>query len=341
MNTNSNKANANQNLPKPMTRFFTYMSIMNGKSQNTIDGYKSDLCLFFRFIKMTRESIIINDFKEEFSSIDISDIDAKYIDSITYMEMTDFITFLVNTRNNKEKARARKISSLKSLYLYLQTKEESITNNPTLKLNMPKIEKRKPIYIDESESKNMLMAMNKEDYNYARDYCILTILLNCAIRREEVRKINMTDIRDDQLRIIGKGNKERFVPLTKSCKYAINNWLSVRTIRNIKSKNDKDALFISRNGNRISNQAVGNIVIKYRSGANIDKVRESKLTTHKMRHSSATMIYRHNGDIRSLQRILGHKNILTTQIYTHVNDEDIRKAVNSNPLSDFMVENDI
>lgn len=168
--------------------------------------------------------------------------------------------------------------------------------------------------------------MNKGKKNYYRDYCILTLFLNCGMRLSELCNIKLKDIKGDTITIVGKGDKERTVYLNKECMKAINNYLEDRETL----KTDEGYLFLSNRKSKISPRNVEILVKKHIENAGF---KDKKYTPHKLRHSAATMYFKQGVDIRSIQEILGHENISTTQIYTHVDSEELRKIVNNSPLS--------
>ncbi|MFU0823859.1 tyrosine recombinase XerC [Clostridium sp.] len=315
-------------LPECLNEFLNYLSTIKGKSKNTINGYKYDLSMFFRFVKLYR-GYIKDDI--DFEEIPIDDIDEKLIKKIKLSDLYAFISFTENYRNNGNYARARKVASLKSFFKYLYSKAKIIEENPALELETPKINKRNPIYLSLDESKLLLSCIDGE--NKERDYCIITLFLNCGLRLSELCSIDISKIKTDTLTIIGKGNKERTVYLNTACLKALHTYLPIRLTKNNKlDEKDKDALFISRNNRRINKRSVELLVKKYISKAGLDY---QKYSPHKLRHTAATLMYKYgNVDIRSLQKILGHENVSTTQIYTHVDDETLRQAVSSNPLSE-------
>ena len=312
--------------PECLNDFFNYLSTIKGKSPNTIIGYKADLIMFFRFFKLYKR-IVPSDM--EFEDMDVSDIDKALLRRITLSDLFAFISFTENYRNNGNYARARKVAALKSFFKYIHGKIKLIEENPTLELESPKINKRNPVYLTLDESKSLLSSIagtNKE-----RDYCIITMFLNCGLRLSELCSIDISKIKGDTLTIIGKGNKERTVYLNNMCLKAMNQYLSKRNESSDKII-DKDALFISRNNRRINKRTVELLVKKYIASAGLDY---DKYSPHKLRHTAATLMYKHgNVDIRSLQQILGHESISTTQIYTHVDDERLREAVKLNPLNE-------
>ena len=315
-------------LPESLDDFLNYLNVIKAKSPNTINGYKTDLILFFRFMKKYRK---LSSAKTEISDIEIRDIDSEFIKKITMMDLYAFLAFLENERSNSSYARARKVASLKSFFRFLHTKAKTIQDNPTADLESPKIVKRQPVYLTLDESKDLLNSVDSDNKHQKRDYCILTIFLNCGLRLSELCSINISSIKGDILTIIGKGNKERTVYLNKACIKAISEYMTERGNINVLPSH-RDALFISERKCRINMRTVEKIVKKYIEDAGLDT---DKYSPHKLRHTAATLMYKYgNVDIRSLQMILGHENINTTQIYTHVDDEKLRSAVSSNPLSE-------
>lgn len=313
-------------IPECLNDFLNYLGTIKGKSKNTMDGYKFDLTMFFRFIKLYRGKVPNN---YDFDKIQINDIDDNLIRRIKLSDLFAFISFAENYRKNGTYARARKVATLKSFFKYLQGKAKIIDENPAIELESPKISKRNPIYLTLDESKTLLSSIDGKFRE--RDYCIITLFLNCGLRLSELCGIDISRIKEDTLTVIGKGNKERTIYLNKACLKALDNYLGVRVLDMDKIK-DKDALFISKNYTRINKRSVELMLKKYLITANLDT---DKYTPHKLRHTAATLMYKYgNVDIRSLQKILGHENVSTTQIYTHVDDEKLREAVNSNPLSD-------
>lgn len=315
-------------LPSTLQNFLIYLSTIKGKSPNTVDGYKMDLILFFRFIKRHKGLYPKN---TPISNIAIGDIDKDFIKSINLTDFYAFLSFLENDRKNTSYTRARKVAALKSFFKFLQIKAKILDENPTEELEAPKILKRHPVYLSLEESKELLSSVDYDEKHPKRDFCILTLFLNCGLRLSELCSINISSIKDDTLTIIGKGNKERTVYLNHACIKAISAYMRERNIKDILPQH-KDALFISDHKSRINKSTIQKIIKKYITLAGLDP---EKYSTHKLRHTAATLMYKYgNVDIRSLQMILGHENINTTQIYTHVDDEKLREAVALNPLSD-------
>ena len=289
--------------------------------------------MFLRFIKqhfnMTNE--------EDFKNIKIDDISLDTIKKITLDDIHAFLAFLVKEFNSKATTRARKVSTIRIFFKYLCQHAKLIDKNPALYLETPKLEKRLPKYLSLDDSKKLLNATyNEDNRNYARDYAIITLFLNCGIRLSELVGININDIdfSENKLNVIGKGNKERTIYLNKACMNALSEYLSVRPKQGIKhdKKNSEKALFLSERKTRIGNRTVELIVYKQLKAAGLDV---KKYSVHKLRHTAATLMYQYgNVDIRALQELLGHESIATTEIYTHVSNEQVRNAVESNPLAD-------
>ena len=317
-----------KNLPESLLDFLNYLDTIKGKSKNTISGYEIDLSMFFKFLKVYKGLIVDDDI--EFHDINIKDVDDTLLRSIKLTDLYAFLSYTEKQRNNGTYARARKVAALKSYFKFLQGKAKIISDNPTLDLESPKINKRNPVYLTLDESINLLNSLDPTSINYYRDYCILTLFLNCGMRLSELCGIKIERIKGDTLTIIGKGNKERTVYLNEACLKTINNYLKVRDSSKC-TYEDKDFLFLSSRSKPINKRTVELLVKKHISNSGLN---DDKYTPHKLRHTAATLMYKHgNVDIRSLQSILGHENISTTQIYTHVDNETLREAVNSNPLS--------
>lgn len=311
-------------LPLILEDFLNYTLTIKGKSNNTVKEYFYDLRMFLRFMKI-RYKLVEKDFV--FEEIIISDIDMDFIKKITMQDMHGFISYVDKERYNKNYAKARKVASLRSFFKYLSGTLNLIDANPAEGLESPKIESRHPVYLTLDEAKKFLSVIDgpfKE-----RDYAIMTLFLNCGLRLSELVSIDINRIKEDTLTVIGKGDKERTVYLNAACVKAIDNYVPKRNAIN---DNDLKALFISNKRNRLGAKGIQYLVKKYVEKAELDF---EKFSPHKLRHTAATLMYKYGGvDIRALQDILGHEDISTTQIYTHVDDERLRDAVKSNPLSD-------
>lgn len=311
-------------LPEMISEFLMYLGTIKNKSQNTIKEYYLDLRTFFRFIKIKRGLV---DSNIKFSDIDINDINVDIISSVTISDIYEFMNFTLTERSNSAKTRARKTSTLKTFYKYHTYKSLKLKTDPTQNLEAPKVKKSLPKYLTLEESLELLNAV---DGKYKeRDYCILTLFLNCGLRLSELTSLNINSFKsDNQMIVTGKGNKERIIYLNDACVTAIKDYKKVRPVNGIK---DRNALFLSRQNNRISPKTVQAMVNKYLNKIGLDGAGYS---VHKLRHTAATLMYQHgNVDIRVLQDILGHENLGTTEIYTHLSDSQMQKAANLNPLS--------
>lgn len=274
----------------------------------------------------------------DFQSIDISDIDVKFVSKINSNDLFAYLIWLSREQKLNAASRSRKISSLRSFYKYCCIKKHLFENNPTLELENPKKSKRAPKYLSLEESQELInTAFNAPTKTNERDYCILILFLNCGMRLAELRGIDLSDIRGDILTVIGKGNKERTIYLNKSCIEAIDEWLKVRETYKIKPS-AKDALFISKKGLRLSEDMIQITIKNLMAQSGIDT---KVYSVHKLRHTAATLMYKYGHvDLRSLQTILGHASVSTTQIYTHVDDDLLHQAVESNPLANFVPKED-
>ncbi|WP_415329815.1 tyrosine recombinase XerC [Clostridium perfringens] len=315
--------------PKRVIEFLNYLENVKGKSLNTVKGYSVDLGLFFKFLKVYK-GLENNIELEKIEEVEISDLGDNFIKDITLSDIYAFLAFLEKVRNNSAYARARKVATLKSFFKFLNSKIKLIDENPTVELESPKINKRHPVYLTLDQSITVLNSMDKGNKNYYRDYCILTLFLNCGMRLSELCNIEIEKIKGDTLTIIGKGNKERTVYLNEASIAAIENYLKNRNDSKA-TEEAKKCLFLSSKYRPINKRSVEILVKKHIENAGF---KDQKYTPHKLRHTAATLMYKYgNVDIRSLQNILGHENISTTQIYTHVDDETLREAVKTNPLA--------
>ena len=306
--------------------FLTYNEIIKGKSSKSVEQYYSDLRTFFRYILLVRGKAPQG---IPFNKIDISGADIELVRSVTVSDLYGFMVYCKEELRNNTATRARKTSTLRLFFKYMSVQTHRLDSNPADLLEAPKIKQSLPKYLSLEDSLELLNSVDGE--NERRDYCILTIFLNCGLRLSELCGLNLSDISSDgTMTVTGKGNKERMVYLNDSCKTAIKRYLEVRPHEGLTAES-KNALFISRNHKRISPRTVEHIVTSYIKKAGLDG---KGLSTHKLRHTAATLMYQHGHvDIRMLKDILGHANLGTTQIYTHVSDEQIKAAIDSNPLS--------
>lgn len=320
-----NKENLND-CPEFLKEFIFYMETIKGRSQRTVDGYYVDLRSFIRFL-MIDNGLVSED--TEYKDIHICDASFDLIKNATRNDAMRFLAEFKHNHGNDAKARSRKVSSIRSFYKYLTVSSGKLSENPMLNLETPKLKKSLPKYLTLEQSIELLTHI---ETNFTeRDFCIITLFLNCGMRVSELCSINIQDIKDNRLKLLGKGNKERIVYLNESCLNAIENYLKVLNSGNIIKRVDKDALFLNRFGKRISTRGVEQIVEQCLKKAGLDGL---GISPHKLRHTAATLLYQDAGvDIRVLKDILGHESLATTEIYTHISNKQIEDAAKKSPLS--------
>lgn len=324
--------------PLVLRDFLSYHENIKAQSPRTIHEYYLDLRMFLRFMKLMRSDMPIHTRLDE---IEIKDIDIEFIRQITTSDIFEFLSYLANDRTANPDApvpdygieassRARKLSAIKSFYKYLTVRTKQLTENPVADLEYPKIRKSLPKYLTLEQSSALLNAVSGT--NQVRDYAILMVFLSTGIRRSELVALNLTDVYEDRLRVIGKGNKERFVYFGSSCRKAIDDYL---VERNKKVLTDNRALFGSRDGNRISVTAVHRLVKKALLQAGLDP---EQYSAHKLRHTAATLMLGSGVDVKTVQEVLGHENLNTTQIYTHIESTELKLAAEANPISNLKLD---
>ena len=313
--------------PEYVNSFLDYSAVVLNKSPNSVKEYNYDLNMFLKYmkihLKITKET--------DFSKINIRDFDIQTLKKITTNDINSFLSYLALNQGSRPATRARKISTIRIFFAYLYD-QKLIDDNPALGIKTPKQEKRMPKYLSLDDSKKLLsVTADENDENKERDYAIITLFLNCGLRLSELVGINISniDFSENKLTVIGKGNKERTIYLNEACIKAIQDYLSVRPKEGVKvdSKGSNKALFLSKRKERISNRMVQYIVERELMKAGLDT---SKYSTHKLRHTAATLMYQYG---HALQELLGHESIATTEIYTHVSNEQVRDAVERNPLN--------
>lgn len=315
-----------QTCPPVIRDFLTYNETIKGKSSLSVEGYFLDLQNFFRYILTVRGLV---DKQTPFEKISISPVNLELIKTVTISDLYAYMVFCKNERGNNTATRARKTSTLRIFFRYMCEQTHQLEQNPALLLESPKVKQSLPKHLTLEDSLELLNSV--DGANQKRDYCILTIFLNCGLRLAELCSLNLNDIKPDATMVVtGKGNKERLIYLNDACMMAIKEYLTVRPTEDIVYE-DRNALFISRNHRRISPKTVQHLVKTFLEKAGLNG---QGYSTHKLRHTAATLMYQHGDvDIRVLKDILGHANLGTTQIYTHVSDTQIKNAVDSNPLS--------
>lgn len=300
----------NNEIPKIIENYLNYLTVIQGRAKSTIYAYKLDLILLIDFLKT----------KDKFKDIEV---DERFIRIIDLQDLYSFLAYIKDERQNDSCTRSRKIATLKSFFNYLENKVKIITYNPCRELEVPKKPNKQINYLTLEESEKLLDSIKGN--HRERDLCIITLFLNCGLRLSELCNIKVLDIRNDILVVRGKGEKDRTIYLNEKCIETIEEYLKIR------HKEDNEYLFLSQKKNPLSKRQIQHIVKKSIGDAELDV---HKYTTHKLRHTAATLLYKYgNVDIRTIQKILGHKNIATTTIYTHVDDESVRRAINSNPLN--------
>ena len=327
--------------PRILAEFLSYHETIRAHSRRTVDEYFLDLRNFLRYMKQVRDPALRARPLEE---IDIMDVDLSFVGTITMTDIYGYMTYLSRERpqfhncesSNKGLApssRARKLASIRSFFNYLCNKKHLLAENPCKDIDAPKQMKALPHYLTLNESLSLLASIDGP--HKERDYCIITLFLNCGMRISELIGIDLPDIQEDHLRLLGKGNKVRMVYLNRACLDALEQYLAVR--RPITGK-DRQALFLSDRNQRISRSMVHNLVKKHISTAGLDA---SQYSSHKLRHTAATLMLQNGVDVRSVQEVLGHEHLNTTEIYTHVDNESLRVAAKANPLSNVKIKGKI
>ena len=319
--------------PEYLNAFLDYSITILNKSPNSVKEYNYDIANFLKFMMIHFK---LTD-KKVYDEIDITFFSINDLKKITLDDIHAYISHLAIDNRSKATTRARKVSTIRIFFKYLTQKANLLKINPAQNLETPKLEKRMPKYLSLEDSKKLLAVASHEDNrNAKRDFAITTLFLNCGMRLSELVGININDIdfEECKLTVIGKGNKERTVYLNKACMKALYDYVSSRPPQNLikrDSKNSEKALFLSEQKQRISNRTVQAIIEKELKAAGLDS---KNLSVHKLRHTAATLMYQYGEvDIRALQELLGHQSISTTEIYTHVSNDQVRNAVESNPLA--------
>ncbi len=319
--------------PLILREFLSYHETIKGQSKRTISEYHLDLRMFLRFMKLIKHEM---PYDTDLETISIRDVDLAFIRTITVTDVFDFLSYLANDRVVHESSfteskginsssRARKLSAIKSFFKYLTVHTRQLEQNPVQDMEYPKLRKALPRYLTLEQSAALLRSVDGP--NKTRDFAILMIFLNCGVRRSELVNLNISDIYEDRIRVVGKGNKERIVYMGSSCKAAIDAYLIER---NQIVLTDNRALFGSRDHNRISVSAVHRLVKKHVLEAGLDP---EKLSAHKLRHTAATLMLQNGVDVKTVQEVLGHENLNTTQIYTHIESTELKIASEANPIS--------
>lgn len=315
-----------KNSPVFLNDYLNYLETIKGRSKLTVKEYYYDLNRFLKFIVM-RHNLFGYDLNSNINDVEIKELKKRDIAEIDITDLHAYISFCDEKYKDGVKTKSRKISSIKSFFKYLYNTVEILDKDPSEKLETPKLQKRNPIYLTLNESERLINAVKTEEnkISRARDLSIILIFLTCGLRISELTGINLDSIKDDKLTVIGKGDKERTVFLNDNCIFAINEYLKLRPNSN------ESALFLSSHKKRIVNRTIQKRLKKYISIAGLDP---NLYTPHKLRHTAATLMYKYGEvDIRTIQSVLGHTSVATTQIYTHLDDEDVKNAISKNPIS--------
>ncbi|MFJ5769833.1 tyrosine recombinase XerC [Psychrobacillus sp. NPDC093180] len=311
-------------MPKILKDFLVYLTTIKGKSIRTRKEYEYDIILFLRFLKAIENDI--DPTKTE--DIDLKDLTIEFIREISLEDIYLFLEFCEVQRGNSAATRARKAATIKSFFKYLKGKRRLIEENVADELETPKIGKKKPIYMNQEDAEVFINGIKRNNHYY-RNYAMIMFFLNLGLRVSELCSLNLNSIQDRVLHVIGKGDKERTVFLNNVCIQSLEVYM-LKERKYIQGANSNEALFLSQKGTRLTRQTVAKIVKQINADSGLNK---EKLTPHKLRHTSATIMYKNGADIRSLQHILGHTSVSTTQIYTHVEDKEIQQVIENNPFN--------
>lgn len=314
--------------PYYLEDFLTNIKVIKDRADRTEEAYYIDIRTFLRYLKIKHHDVPSD---TEWTEISISDVPIEYIESFSLNDAYVYLRYLKDVRKNETATRARKSSALKQFYIYLHKKAKLISDNPLNDLELPRIKNKLPKYLSLEDSQKLLQSIDSKFKE--RDYCIILLFLNCGMRLSELVGLDLRDYSKDNqtLRLLGKGNKERIVYLNQSCIEALDNYID--NCRPDETAKDKNALFLSANKTRINKRRVQQIVEENLTRAGLSNM---GITTHKLRHTAATLMYQHGGvDTLVLKDILGHKSIATTEIYTHLSNENLKEAAQANPLANF------
>ncbi len=319
--------------PQVLREFLSYHENIKAQSRKTISEYYLDLRMFLRFILLVKHEM---PYDTALDTISIRSVDLQLLRKVTVNDIYDFLSYLANDRVKHpdsptaeagigSSARARKLSAIKSFFKYLTTRTKQLEENPAKDLEYPKLRKTLPRYLTLEQSRKLLEAV--QGANAERDFAIFMIFLTCGIRISELVGLNFSDVYEDRIRVVGKGNKERIVYLGATCKKALEDYMPIRQKQAL---TDNRALFGSRDHNRISVSAVHRLIKKHLLAAGLD---ERQFSAHKLRHTAATMMLSGGVDLKTVQEVLGHENLNTTQIYTHIENTELQIAAQANPIS--------
>lgn len=316
------------------------MAVIKGRSPNTVNSYYGDLKLFLRFLKQ-KNNLVSDDLT--FEEITINDLSENIVKNVTLYDAMEFLHFMSSERNNSAKARTRRAVAIKQFYKYLTYNKMWFNVSPLDRLELPSLKKTLPKHLTIEQAIKLLESKaSTKNWQDSRDFCIITLFLNCGMRLNELVNLNFNDythtkdIESDNeinsIKVTGKGNKERIIYLNQACVNAYNNYKNDRD--NLVLKNERlkkeNALFLSKQYRRISDRRVQQIIEEALKTTGLDNM---GFSVHKLRHTAATLMYQNGVDVRVLKEVLGHENLDTTQIYTHVANQQLKQAVDKNPLA--------
>ena len=314
--------------PRFLRDFLFYLLTIKGRSKLTVEGYYIDLRTFFRFLHLQRKMCPA---KTPLEEIDISDSTLDLARSVTLSDVYEFLNYTVSEKENNARTRARKVSAIRGLYKYLAYNVHLLDTNPVENLELPAVKNALPVYLTLEQCYDLLNAFDPEDPFYPRDYCMVMLFLNCGMRLSEMSGLNLNSLRDNTLRVLGKGNKERILYLNSACMEAMAGYLAYR--QGLSRNVDREAMFLNNRGERLGQRRIQQIITALLDKAGLG---DMGFSTHKLRHTAATMMYQHGGvDVKMLQEILGHEHLNTTEIYTHVADAQKEKAMSNGPLANY------
>jgi integrase/recombinase XerD len=283
---------------KIIDQFIDHLWLEDGLSKNTLNSYRFDLSIFVSWLAETKKVELLD---------------------VSELEIQEFLAFKFPT--SKSRSISRLLATLRRFFRFL-LRENKIKEDPTLKIQTPKIPKSLPKSLSEDEVEGLLEAPDIKTDVGIRDRSMLELLYACGLRVSELVGIQLTEVilSDGVIRVTGKGSKTRLVPMGEEAVDWIKKYLT-ESRQNILNKQTSKFLFVTNRGGEMTRQAFWYLIKKYALMANIDK----PMSPHILRHAFATHLINHGADLRVVQMLLGHSDISTTQIYTHVARERLKK----------------
>ncbi len=308
--------------------YILHITVTKGLSNRTVEEYYMDIRMFLKYLRMMNDPAYVD--AQNLQCVSIRDMPLSMLKNVRIQTLYEFLFYIKEERENQSKSRRRKTSALKSFFGFMSD-QNYIDHNPTERLELPTPKRSLPKFLTLEQSQKLLQSIDTAFFE--RDYCIITLFLNCGIRLSELINLNINDLMLDEceMRVLGKGNKERMVFLNSACMEALYEYLAVR--KELANETTDKALFLSKRHTRISKRRVQQIVENALSAAGLSGM---GFSTHKLRHTAATLMYQYgNVDALTLKEVLGHASTSTTEIYTHLTNDNIRAATESSPLADF------